>query len=29
MNLLEMLTEPHPVLALVGGGWLDLVLIFC
>ena len=29
MNLLVMLTEPHPVLALVGGGWLDLVLILC
>jgi hypothetical protein len=29
MNLLVMLTEPHPVLVLVGGGWLDLVLILC
>lgn len=28
MNLLVMLTEPHPVLVLVCGGWLDLVLIF-
>ena len=27
--VLVMLTEPHPVLALVGGGWLDLVLILC
>ena len=29
MNLLVILTEPHPVLVLVCGGWLDLVLIFC
>jgi hypothetical protein len=28
MDLLQMLTEPHPVLVLVGREWLDLVLIF-
>ena len=28
MYLLQMLTEPHPVLVLVGREWLDFVLIF-